>query len=90
MIIKNCGADSKWYKDILKKPEVTRKYHKYFRQKDSLKAIPKILEEKIQKEDEEAYNKILQDAVEARNALDTESIVKVDPPTAIYEEKDGQ
>ena len=89
--MRNNGADSEWYKDILKDPEATRKYHKYFRQKDSLKAIPKILEEKLQKEDEEAYNKILEDAAEARAALDTDSIISVDPPTAVYEEeKDGQ
>ena len=88
--MRNNGADSEWYKDILGKPEATKKYHKYFRQKDSLKAIPKILEEKLQKEDEASYNKILEDAAEARDALDIESIVSVDPPTAIYEEKDGQ
>ena len=48
--IKYIGADSSWYPP--KKKEPIRKYHKYFRQRDTLLNIPKQLEEVVRRDDE--------------------------------------
>lgn len=54
--------------EAIKKP-IIRKYHKYFRQRDTLKDIPKELEEYVQQKDETSYNKSVQEAAERLAAL---------------------
>ena len=78
--IKYIGADSSWYPP--KKKEPIRKYHKYFRQRDTLLNIPKQLEEVVRRDDEEAYNKVLEEASELRTNIKTEIIVKTITETA--------
>lgn len=68
----NKGADNNWYKNLgvdFSTPTVPV-YYKYFKQRDTLKSIPKILEEKVQLEDEEAYNEIVERAEEEKSNLE--------------------
>ena len=77
--IKISGADSNWY-DI--KKDSTRKYHKYFRQRDTLMAIPKILEDELKNRDEAKYNELVNKAKEDRNNIKIDDIVKTYPESA--------
>jgi len=77
----NSGADHSWY-DKFNKKESARKYHKYFRQRDTLIGIPKILEDKLKKEDKEEYNKLISKAEDVRNKIDIDSIIKTYPESA--------
>lgn len=73
------GADTNWYKDILKKPETVRKYHRFFRERDTLLNIPKTLEDYVEKNDPEAYEKAKSDAKEARSKIKFDEIYKTYP-----------
>ena len=86
------GADSAW-KDNIKYSDPRRKYHKYFRQRDTLMAIPKILESFLQKEDPDQYKALVAQAKEERSKIDADSIIKVYPEEANYfkeEESSGE
>lgn len=86
------GADSKWLEDR-KYIDARRKYHKYFRQRDTLMAIPKILEKDLENKDKEAYDNLVAQAEEERSNIDVDSIVKVIPEEANYfkkEESEGE
>lgn len=74
------GADSNWIKN--NKIDSTRKYHKYFRQKDTLMSIPKILEEKLKSIDEDKYNELVNKAKEDRSKIKVDEIVKTYPESA--------
>lgn len=81
------GADSTWNEDI-KYTDPRRKYHKYFRQKDTLMAIPKILEQDLQNKDPEQYENLVTQAEEERSKIDVDSIIKVYPEEANYFKKE--
>ena len=74
------GADSNWIN--YNKIDSTRKYHKYFRQKDTLMSIPKILEEKLKSIDEDKYNELVNKAKEDRSKIKVDEIVKTYPESA--------
>ena len=76
----NAGADHSWYNNI--KNESTRKYHKYFRQRDTLMSIPKILEDKLKKEDEATYNELVNKSKEDRSKITRDDIVVTYPESA--------
>lgn len=59
----NKGADTNWYKRFgeMKKPAIPR-YLKYFRQRDTLLNIPKMIEPIIKAKDKEAYDQAVADA----------------------------
>jgi hypothetical protein len=61
----NKGADSNWYKRFgdQKKPVIPL-YLKYFRQRDTLLNIPKMLEPVIEAKDKEVYNQAVAEAEE--------------------------
>lgn len=77
----NSGADHSWYNSLLKK-DSTRKYFKYFRQKDTLMAIPKILEEDLKAKDEDTYNDLVSRASRDRSKITIDEIVKTYPESA--------
>lgn len=52
----------------IEKP-ILRKYHKYFRQRDTLMSIPKELEEYTKLKDEEAYDLEVEEAAERLEQL---------------------
>lgn len=86
------GADSTW-NDNIKYSDPRRKYHKYFRQRDTLMTIPKILEPFLQKEDPDQYEALVAQAEEERSKIDVDSIIKVYPEEANYfkeEEPSGE
>lgn len=82
------GADSSW-NDSIKYSDPRRKYHKYFRQRDSLMAIPKILEEDLKNKDSEQYEALVAQAEEERSKIDVDSIIKVHPESANYFKADS-
>ena len=68
----NKGADNDWYKKLgvdFSVPKVPV-YYKYFKQRDTLMGIPKILEEKIKVEDSEKYNELKEKAEEEKSKLE--------------------
>ena len=81
------GADSTWNEDI-KFSDPRRKYHKYFRQRDTLMAIPKILEQDLQNKDPDQYEALVAQAEEERSKIDVDSIIKVYPEEANYFKKE--
>ena len=80
------GADSTWNENI-KYSDPRRKYHKYFRQRDTLMAIPKILEQDLQNKDPEQYEALVAQAEEERSKIDVDSLIKVYPEEANYFKK---
>lgn len=86
------GADSTW-NDNIKYSDPRRKYHKYFRQRDTLMAIPKILEQDLKNKDSAQYESLVAQAEEERSKIDIDSIIKVYPEEANYfkeEEPSGE
>ena len=81
------GADSS-LTDSIKYSDPRRKYHKYFRQRDTLMAIPKILEQDLQNKDPDQYEALVAQAEEERSKIDTDSIIKVYPEEANYFKKE--
>lgn len=77
--VKISGADSNWY-DI--KKDSIRKYHKYFRQRDTLMAIPKILEEDLKNRDKDKYDELVNKAKEDREKITIDDIIKTYPESA--------
>ena len=77
--VKISGVDSNWY-DI--KKDSIRKYHKYFRQRDTLMAIPKILEKDLKNKDTDKYNELVNKAKEDREKITVDDIVKTYPESA--------
>ena len=77
--VKISGADSNWYN--IKKDSI-RKYHKYFRQRDTLMAIPKILEEDLKNKDKDKYNELVNKAKEDRKKITIDDIIKTYPESA--------
>lgn len=77
--VKISGVDSNWY-DI--KKDSIRKYHKYFRQRDTLMAIPKILEKDLKNKDKDKYNELVNKAKEDREKITVDDIVKTYPESA--------
>lgn len=83
------GADSSWYKGYFKH-EATRKYHKYFRQRDTLLNIPKVLEDKVEKEDSKAFEDAKSTAKENRSKITFDEIVKTIPESAAIVKDDSE
>lgn len=77
--VKISGADSNWY-DI--KKDSIRKYHKYFRQRDTLMAIPKILEEDLKNKDKDKYDELVNKAKDDREKITIDDIIKTYPESA--------
>jgi len=77
--VKISGADSNWY-DI--KKDSIRKYHKYFRQRDTLMAIPKILEKDLKNKDKDKYNELVNKAKKDREKITVDDIIKTYPESA--------
>jgi hypothetical protein len=68
----NKGANNDWYKNLgvdFSTP-VVPVYYKYFKQKDTLKSIPKIIEAKVKLQDQEVYNEIVEKAEEEKSNLE--------------------
>lgn len=59
------GTGSGWYAD--QKPNAVKKYYENYRQRDTLMGIPKIIEDIVKREDEEAYNNEVALAKERRD-----------------------
>lgn len=83
------GADSTW-NDNIKYSDPRRKYHKYFRQRDTLMAIPKILEQDLKNKYSDQYEALVAQAEEERSKIDTDSIIKVYPEEANYFKKEEE
>ena len=83
------GADSTWNNNI-KYLDPRRKYHKYFRQKDTLMAIPRMLEQDLQNKDPDQYEALVAQAEEERSKINVDSIIKVYPEEANFFKKEKE
>lgn len=81
------GADHNWYNIEVTDP--IRKYHKYFRQRDTLMAIPKILEDDLKNKDENKYNELVSNAQEERAKITFKDIIKTMPESAAIKKDDA-
>ena len=81
------GADHNWYNIEVADP--IRKYHKYFRQRDTLMAIPKILEYNLKNKDENKYNELVSNAQEERAKITVDDIKKTMPESAAIKKDDA-
>lgn len=81
------GADHNWYN--IEATDPIRKYHKYFRQRDTLMAIPKILEDDLKNKDENKYNELVSNAQEERAKITFEDIIKTMPKSAAIKKDDA-